>query len=92
MPRTAVVSAVITAAVLVVGFVSTPSHERHREAIKQAVEERRPIVGLLGLGAVAAIGTEYHHLGVLSYTKLNDRVVSVGALGGVRVLERRKDE
>lgn len=91
MSRTALLSAVATAAVLAAGFTLNPSHDRHREAIKEAVADRRPIAGLLGLGALTALGTQYHHLGVASYTTLDGRVLSIGALGAVRVLERRSE-
>lgn len=87
MARTAVVSAVIAAALTAAAFVLNPSPERHREKIKQAVAERSPLAGALGLGALTAFTSTYHPLGVASYTTVNDRTVSVGAFGVVLVLQ-----
>lgn len=86
MARTAVVSAVIAAALTAAAFVLNPSPERHREKIKQAVAERSPLAGALGLGALTAFTSTYHPLGVASYTTVNGRTVSVGAFGVVLVL------
>ena len=87
MARTAVVSAVIAAALTAAAFVLNPSPERHRERIKQAVAERSPLAGALGLGALTAFTSTYHPLGVASYTTVNGRTVSVGAFGVVLVLQ-----
>lgn len=87
MARTAVVSAVIAAALTAAAFVLNPSPERHRERIKEAVAERSPLAGALGLGALTAFTSTYHPLGVASYTTVNGRTVSVGAFGVVLVLQ-----
>ena len=42
-----------------------------------------------GLGSLAAFTSSYHSLGVASYTKAGDTVLSVGALGFVYVRETR---
>lgn len=92
MARTAVVSAVIAAALTAAAFVLNPSPERHREKIKQAVAERSPLAGALGLGALTAFTSTYHPLGVASYTTVNGRTVSVGAFGVVLVLQPESDK
>jgi len=76
-----------SAVVLLLGlaFIFNPSAEKHRAAIKQAVAERSPTAGALGFGAIAAHATSYHSWGFCSYSTLNERVVSVGALGMVHV-------
>jgi len=66
---------------------TNPSAERHRERIRAAIADRSPIAGLLGLGAVTAFVSTYHDLGVASYTRVQDRVVSVGAFGAVFLVE-----
>lgn len=86
MSRSAVLSAVIASAVTAAAFLLNPSHEQHREKIAQVIAERSPLAGTLGIGALAALTTTYHTLGVASYTTFNDRTVSVGALGIVHVL------
>jgi hypothetical protein len=77
---------IIAAIVLVLAFALNPSAERHREKISTAVAERNPIAGLFGAGAITALASGYYSLGVASYTKANDRVVSVGFMGMVFVL------
>ncbi|WP_232351845.1 hypothetical protein [Inhella proteolytica] len=74
--------AVVAAAVLF-----NPSPERHRTQIKQAVAERNQLAAMLRLGDVAAFVSSYHSLGVASYTTVNGRLLSVGALGVVVVLD-----
>lgn len=78
---------IILAAAVLLAFVLNPSPERHRARIKEAVGERSPVSRLLGVGALAAFASNYHSLGVASYTQAGDRTLSVGALGMVFVLE-----
>lgn len=77
---------VVAAAILVAAFLLNPSPERHRARIKDVIAERSPIAGVLGIGALAAFVSTYHSLGVLSYTTVDDRTVSVGAFGIVMVM------
>lgn len=76
---------VVVAAVIVLAFVLNPSPERHRARIQQAVGERSPIAGLLGIGSLTAFVSNYHTLGVASYTTAGERVLSVGVFGIVFV-------
>jgi hypothetical protein len=73
-------------AVLALALVFNPSPERHRESIRQAVGERSPVARLLGVGSLAAFGSRYHSLALASYTTAGDRVLSIGLLGVVHVL------
>ena len=77
---------IIFLAVLVLSMALNPSGERHRTALREAVAERSPIAGALGLGALTSLVTEYHSIGVASYTVLDDNVMTVGALGFVYVV------
>lgn len=92
MARTALVSAVLAAAVTAAAFVLNPSPEQHRTKIKEAIAERSPLAGALGIGALTAFTSTYHPLGVASYTTVNERVVSVGALGMVFVRQPSTDK
>lgn len=92
MAKAVVVSAVMAAAVTAAAFVLNPSPEQHRAKIKEAIAERSPLAGALGLGALTAFTSTYHPLGVASYTTVDGRTVSVGALGMVFVLEPRQGE
>jgi hypothetical protein len=87
MAKGIVVSAVFAAAITAAAFVFNPSPEQHRSKIKEAIAERSPLSGALGLGVLTAFTSTYHPLGVASYTTVDDRTVSIGAFGMVFVLE-----
>lgn len=76
---------VITAAVVAAAFVFNPSPDRHRLKIKEAMAQRSTIARVLSLGSFAAFASNYHSLGLASYTKVGDRVLSVGFMGYVHV-------
>lgn len=81
----------VTAAIVLAALVLNPSAERHRNQIKEAIAERSPLAGMLGMGALAAFASNYHSLGVASYTSIHGKTVSVGVLGMVFVMDSRKD-
>jgi hypothetical protein len=85
MNRTALVSAALAAALTAAAFSLNPSAELHRTRIKEAIAERSPLASALGIGALTAFTSTYHTLGVASYTRVNERTVSVGAFGMVFV-------
>ena len=87
MRRNTVLTLAIPAAVLLLALVLNPSPERHRDKIKESVGRRSPMAGLLGLGSLAAFASNYHSLGVASYTRTGERTLSVGALGMVFVMQ-----
>lgn len=78
-------------ALVVAAVLLNPSAERHREHIRAAMSERSPLAGLLGLGALTAFASNYHTLGVASYTSVHGHVLSVGCLGVVVVLDNQQD-
>lgn len=92
MTQTTVVSAIVAAAVIGAAFLLNPSPDQHREQIKQAIAERSPVAGVLGLGALAAFTSTYHPLGVASYTTVNGRTASIGLLGMVFVMDMQPAE
>lgn len=90
MAKKSVVPGIVIGAVLVAAaFALNPSPERHRQQIRASLGERSPLVRLLGLGSLAAFTSSYHSLGVASYTKAGDTVLSVGAFGFVYVRDVR---
>jgi hypothetical protein len=89
---TILISAAIAAALTASAFVFNPSPEQHRERIKQAIAERSPIAGWFGVGALTAFVSNYHPLGVASYTTVEDKVVSVGAFGQVFVIQPKQEQ
>lgn len=84
-------TAAITGAIFVAAIALNPSAERHRTQIKESIAERSPLAGLLGVGALAAFASNYHSLGVASYTSIRDETVSFGFLGMVFVIDSHKD-
>ena len=88
MAKAVVVSAVLAAAATAAAFLLNPSPEQHRAKIREAVAERSPLAGALGVGAITAFVSNYHPLGVASYTTVDGRVVSIGAFGTVFVMEQ----
>jgi hypothetical protein len=89
MKRTAT-TFVAFAALVALAFILNPSPERHREKIKAAVAERSPIAGALGLGSLAAFVSNYHSLGIASYTTAGDRTLSWGMFGMVFIADQGK--
>ena len=72
--------------------VLNPSPDQHRAKIKEAIAERNQLAGMFGLGTLAAMASTYHPLGVASYTTVNDRVISVGALGMVFFIQPSQEK
>ena len=83
--RTTIVPIVVVAAIVAAAFALNPSPERHRLEIKEAMAERSTLARVLSLGSLAALASNYHSLGVASYTQVGDRVLSVGFMGYVHV-------
>ena len=79
------------AILLALAFALNPSPEKHREKIKASVGQRSPVMGLLGLGSLAAFASNYHSLGVASYTTAGERTLSWGAFGMVFVSDLQKN-
>jgi hypothetical protein len=87
MSKSTLVSAVILAGSIALAVVLNPSPDQHRAKIKEAVAERSQLEHLLGVGVLTAFASKYSSLGVLSYTTVNERLVSVGVLGMVFVVQ-----
>ncbi|MBI5720327.1 MAG: hypothetical protein HZC37_21845 [Burkholderiales bacterium] len=84
--RTVHVALALAVAVAAAALLN-PSPERHRARIKEVTAERSQLAALFRLGDLAAFVSNYHSLGVASYTTADGRVLSVGAFGIVVVLE-----
>ncbi len=80
----------VAAVLVAAAALLNPSAERHRDQIQKTVAERSPLAGALGVGALAAFVSNYHSLGVASYTSIRGRTVSVGFMGMVFVLDSHK--
>lgn len=90
-PKTRMTPAVKTAAmagaIVVAACALNPSAERHRNEIKEAIAERSPLAGFLGVGALAAFASNYHSVGIASYTSIHNKTLSVGFMGLVFVVD-----
>jgi hypothetical protein len=78
----------IPVAAILLALVLNPSPERHRQKIKDTVGQRSPVARALGMGSLAAFASNYHSLGLASYTTAGDRTLSVGAFGLVYVMQQ----
>lgn len=78
----------IPVAAILLALVLNPSPERHRQKIKDTMGQRSPVARALGMGSLAAFASNYHSLGLASYTTAGDRTLSVGAFGVVYVLQQ----
>ncbi|AVP98783.1 hypothetical protein C7S18_17045 [Ahniella affigens] len=74
-----------------IAVVTNPSPERHRDQIKSQLSERSTLSKVLLVGPLTAFASNYHTLGVMSYTTVNERTVSIGAFGVVVVLDKGED-
>lgn len=77
----------IALATLVLMLLLNPSADRHRDTIRETVNGRSPFEQALGVGHLKAFMASYESLGVVSWTKAGDEVVSVGLLGMVFVVD-----
>lgn len=77
---------------VIAALALNPSAAQHRDAIRDAVADQSPIAGMLGLGTLVSFAANYHSGGVFSYTKADDRVISVGAFGIVHVIRRNTQQ
>ena len=87
MAKASVVSAISALVVVALAFWLNPSPEQHRAQIKKVIAERSPVAGMFGVGALTAFTSNYHPLGVASYATANGRVVSIGFMGMVFVMQ-----
>lgn len=81
--------AYIVATVVLIGLavLLNPSADRHRAAMREAVDARSQLESALGLGQLTAFMSRYESLAVASYTTLNGDVATVGVLGVVFVVD-----
>lgn len=68
-----------------IAFATNPDADTHRDQIRQQLSERSQMSKILLVGPLTAFVSEYHSIGVASWTKVDDRTVSVGAFGIVYV-------
>lgn len=87
MKKTIPVTLGMILTITALAFALNPSGDKHREKIREAVAESSQIKGLLGVGHLKAFASQYHSIGVASYTTVDDELTSVGVFGIVFVLK-----
>lgn len=75
------------AAVLGLLVLLNPSEARHRERFAEAFRADHPVLTLFGADRVAPSLLAYRSYGIVSVGRVGEHVVTVGALGRVRVRE-----
>ncbi|TXT27782.1 MAG: hypothetical protein FD131_3587 [Rhodocyclaceae bacterium] len=76
---------IAVAIAIALAFALNPSAEKHRDKIKTAIAERSQVERILGIGQLTSFVSQYHSLGVASYTTVNEKVTSIGVFGMVFV-------
>lgn len=76
---------IAVAIAIALAFALNPSAEKHRDKIKTAIAERSQVERVLGIGQLTSFVSQYHSLGVASYTTVNEKVTSIGVFGMVFV-------
>lgn len=87
MSKPAYLPAIVAAVTIALAVVLNPSPEAHRAKIREVIAERSQLERVLGVGVLTAFASKYKSLGLLSYTTVNDEVVSVGVLGMVFIVQ-----
>lgn len=78
---------VVLVAIVGLAVATNPSPAAHREAIREGTAERSPLAGALGAGHVSAFVSEYHSAGIVSWTKVGEDTVTLGAFGVVVMVD-----
>lgn len=86
MAKSVIIPVAFSAGVIALALALNPSPEKHRENIKRVIAERSQVERVLGIGHLTSFVSQYHSLGVGSYTTVNDKLTSAGAFGMVFVL------
>ena len=85
--RTTLIVAILLMVAVVLAVQFNPTPEMHRAKLRQVLDDRNPLWRALGMGSPAAFASSYHNIGVASYTSADDRKLSIGAYGVVRVMD-----
>lgn len=88
MIKNTFITAIVVLVTVGLAVAFNPAPEKHRATIEATTAERSPVAGLLGIGVLTAFVSNYHSVGVASYTTVNDKVVTVGAFGMVILLNQ----
>ena len=86
--KTLLLSVIILLLVAILLAVTNPGRESHQQAIKNKLTQKDAITNVLNRGILAVNPPIYHTAVVISYTRYEDKLASIGALGYVWVNEK----
>jgi hypothetical protein len=86
--KTLVLSVIILLLVAILLAVTNPDRESHHQAIKNKLTQKDTITNVLNRGILAVNPPEYHTKAVISYTKYNNEIATLGIVGYVWVNEK----
>lgn len=66
-----------------------PDEAHHREALRQAIDAQHPVAAGFGAQALADLPVSYHSVGLLSWTRHDRDLTTVGAFGQVVAVGKR---
>lgn len=68
--------------------VTNPVKEQHLQAMEDRLSGKDAVTNIINLGILKIKPPQYHNLALISYTKVNDEMASMGLLGYVWVNEK----
>jgi hypothetical protein len=77
--------------IAVVMYATNPGQERHEDKIRESFDDENPVAGALGVGWLRSKTIEYSDYRVLSLSRIDDDLVSIGLFGMVFVLNIESD-
>ena len=80
-----ITSIVITLLAAILLAVTNPDQENHIAAIRNRLDERDAITNVINRGLLAIKPPAYHSLTLLSYTRWDNKISSIGVFGYVWV-------
>jgi len=86
--KTLVLSVIILLLVAILLAVTNPDRESHHQAIKNKLTQKDAITNVLNRGILAVNPPSYHTVALVSYTKYEDKLATIGAMGYVWVNEK----
>ena len=86
--KTPVLAIIILLLVAILLAVTNPDRESHYQAFKNKLTQKDAITNVLNLGMLAVNPLSYHTGAVVSYTRYNDKIATIGIVGYVWVNEK----
>ncbi len=79
----------LPALLLPLALLLNPDEAHHREALRQAIDAQHPVAAGFGAQELADLPVSYHSVGLLSWTRHDRDLTTVGAFGQVVAVGKR---